>query len=58
MRIALYLQDITQAYTQSETKLNRLILAHLPKQIQNQYSTNTIIVVLKPLYRIVEAGTH
>jgi hypothetical protein len=56
--MAVYLRDITQAYTQSETHLQRLILAYLPEQIRHQYPEGTIIVVLKPLYGIAEAGTH
>jgi len=56
--ITVYLQDITQAYTQSKTHLQRLILAYLLKQIRHQYPEDTIMVVLKPLYRIVKAGTH
>ncbi|KAK2004338.1 hypothetical protein LX36DRAFT_677081 [Colletotrichum falcatum] len=43
-RYVLWLRDITQAYTQSTTDLNRVILAHLP--------------VIRPLYGIPEAGTH
>jgi hypothetical protein len=54
----LWLRDITQAYTQSTTNLQRLILARLPKQIEHQYPANTIMVVLKPLYGVAEAGTH
>ena len=54
----LWLRDISQAYTQSETKLNRTILAHLPKEIERLYPDNTIMVVIKPLYGIAEAGTH
>ena len=56
--MAVYLRDITQAYTQSETRLQRLILAYLPEQIRHQYPEDTIMVVLKPLYGIAEAGTH
>jgi hypothetical protein len=56
--MAVYLRDITQAYTQSETHLQRLILAYLPEQIRHQYPKDTIMVVLKPLYGIAEAGTH
>jgi len=56
--MAVYLRDITQAYTQSETHLQRLILAYLPEQIRHQYPEDTIMVVLKPLYGIAEAGTH
>src|SRR4029077_16149598 len=56
--IKMWLRDITQAYVQSTTFLNRLILAHPPKEIQHLSSPNTIMVVLKPLYGIPEAGTH
>jgi hypothetical protein len=58
MGIRVYLQDITQAYIQSTTTLNRLILANLPKEMQHQYPKDTIMVVQKPLYGIPEAGTH
>lgn len=54
----LWLRDITQAYGQSATNLNRPILAQLPKQIKHLYPEKTIMVVLKPLYGIVEAETH
>jgi hypothetical protein len=56
--IRLYLRDITQAYVQSATTLNRLILAYLPKEMQGQYPPDTIMIVRKPLYGIPEAGTH
>jgi hypothetical protein len=56
--IKLYLRDITQAYVQSTTTLNRLILAHLPEEMQDQYLPDTIMIVRKPLYGIPEAGTH
>src|SRR5438270_4398994 len=32
--IQLYLRDVTQAYIQSTTTLNRLILANLPKEMR------------------------
>src|SRR5437773_527890 len=54
----LWLRDITQAYTQSTTVLQRTILAHLPEQIRHLYPRDTIMVVIKPLYGIAEAGTH
>jgi len=54
----LWLRDITQAYVQSATNLQRTILAHLPTQIAHLYPKNTIMVVIKPLYGIAEAGTH
>lgn len=55
---SIYLRDITQAYVQSVTTLNRTILAHLPSQIKHLYPNGTIMIVLKPLYGIAEAGTH
>jgi hypothetical protein len=54
----LWIRDITQAYTQSTTVLQRQILAYLPKEIEGQYPKGTIMVVLKPLYGVAEAGTH
>jgi len=33
-------------------------LAYLPEQIRHQYPKDTIMVMLKLLYRITEAGTH
>jgi hypothetical protein len=56
--ICLSIRDITQAYVQSITSLNRLILAHLPKEIKSKFPEGTIMVVRKPLYGIPEAGTH
>ncbi|KAJ6050709.1 uncharacterized protein N7446_010818 [Penicillium canescens] len=56
--ISLSIRDITQAYVQSTTSLNRLILAYLPKEIKSKFPAGTIMVVRKPLYGIPEAGTH
>jgi len=56
--MGLWLRDITQAYVQSTTPLQRTILAHLPTQIEHLYPKGTIMVVIKPLYGIAEAGTH
>jgi hypothetical protein len=53
-----WIRDITQAYVQSETGLNREILAYLPAQIRHQYPESTVMRVIKPLYGIAEAGTH
>ncbi|KAJ6019518.1 hypothetical protein N7522_001585 [Penicillium canescens] len=55
--ISLSIRDITQAYVQSTTSLNRLILAHLPKEIKSKFPAGTIMVVRKPLYGTSEAGT-
>jgi hypothetical protein len=56
--IRLLIRDITQAYIQSTTLLNRLILARLPKEMKDKFPPNTIMIVRKPLYGIPEAGTH
>jgi len=53
-----WIRDITQAYVQSETGLNREILAHLPMQIRHKHPEGTVMQVVKPLYGIAEAGTH
>lgn len=53
-----WLRDITQAYVQSETALNRTILAHLPAQIKHMHPQGTVMRVIKPLYGLAEAGTH
>lgn len=56
--IKLFSRDITQAFVQSTTFLNRLILARIPKEIRHRFPEDTIMVVRKPLYGIPEAGTH
>ncbi|TQN64414.1 hypothetical protein CSHISOI_11408, partial [Colletotrichum shisoi] len=53
-----WLRDITQAYTQSASKLNRVILAQLPRELRDRYPKGTIIRLMKPLYGVAEAGTH
>jgi N-glycosylase/DNA lyase len=35
-----------------------MILARLPKEIKRIYLENTLIVVVKPLYRVAKAGNH
>lgn len=54
----LWLRDITQAYIQSATELQRIILSHLPVEIKDKYPAGTIMIVRKPLYGVAEAGTH
>ncbi len=56
--INMILRDITQAYVQSETGLNRVILCGLPAEMKGDYPEGTIMIILKPLYGIPEAGTH
>jgi hypothetical protein len=57
-KIRLLICDITQVYIQLITLLNRLILARLPKEIKDKFLPNTIIIIHKLLYRILEARTH
>ncbi|OWT43021.1 polyprotein [Pochonia chlamydosporia 170] len=56
--IILWIRDITQAYVQSQTPLQRTIIAKIPEQLRGRYPEGTIMVVVKPLYGIPEAGTH
>lgn len=54
----LYVRDISQAYVQSKSNLNRLIIAKPPKDIAHLFPPNTVLRIIKPLYGIPEAGTH
>ncbi|KAF1828035.1 hypothetical protein BDW02DRAFT_584775, partial [Decorospora gaudefroyi] len=56
--LCLWLRDITQAYTQSNDPLQRTIIANLPAQLRDSYPDGTIMVVVKPLYGIAEAGAY
>ena len=52
------LQDITQAYTQSKTELNCIVIYHLPAELKKKYLEDTVLCVVKPLYGLAEAGNH
>lgn len=52
----LYLRDISQAYVQSSTVLNRNIFVQPPKELG--LSNGLVLQVVKPLYGIPEAGNH
>ena len=52
------LQDITQAYTQSKTELNRIVIYHLPVKLKKKYPKSIILFVVKMLYSLAEAGNH
>ena len=52
------LRDITQAYTQSKTELNRTVICHLSVELKKRYPEGTILLVVKPLYSLAEAGNH
>ncbi|RAL67593.1 hypothetical protein DID88_008346 [Monilinia fructigena] len=54
--IQVYLRDITQAYTQSTTTLNRPIYMEAPKEVGLE--DGYVLYVIKPLYGIPEAGNH
>jgi hypothetical protein len=57
-RHELHLRDISQAYIQSTTNLNRDFYVRPPKELQNQLglSEGSVLKVLKPLYGVPEAG--
>lgn len=56
--MSLMLRDITQAYPQSKSELQRTIIAELPTELRNRYPEGTVIRVVRPLYGIAEAGVH
>jgi Reverse transcriptase (RNA-dependent DNA polymerase) len=51
-----YLRDISQAYTQSETQIGRPIYIRAPKEMN--LPPGTILKCQKPLYGVPEAGNH
>jgi hypothetical protein len=53
----IYLRDVTQAYTQSETLLNRDFYVRPPPELQEALDSD-IVKVVRPLYGIPEAGNH
>jgi hypothetical protein len=54
----MWLRDITQAYTQSDKRLQRMIIAELPEQMKDLYPEGMIMMVIRPLYGIAEAGAY
>ncbi len=54
--LKIYLRDISQAYVQSTTVLNRDFYAYPPKELK--LSSDIVLKVIKPLYGIPEAGNH
>ena len=56
----LYLRDISQAYVQSNTQLNRDFFVRPPKELQQQLQLpmGSVLRVVKPLYGVPEAGNH
>lgn len=56
----LYSRDITQAYVQSTTKLNRDFYTRIPPELAEALSVpnGTVVKVVRPLYGIPESGNH
>ena len=54
--LTIFSRDITQAYTQSKTKLTRKIFVQPPKELG--LPPDSILRLINPLYGIVEAGNH
>jgi hypothetical protein len=52
------LRDITQAYTQSEDRLTRTIIARLPAELEERYPEGTVLLISKPLYGLAESGLY
>ncbi|EED17240.1 hypothetical protein TSTA_022940 [Talaromyces stipitatus ATCC 10500] len=46
------------AYTQSKSKLQRLIVANLPAEMRDKYPLDSLLLVEGALYGIPEAGVH
>ena len=59
-QVKLYLRDISQAYVQSTTNLNREFYVRPPAELSGQLGigSNTVLKVVKPLYGVPEAGNH
>jgi hypothetical protein len=56
----LYLRDISQAYVQSTTNLNREFYVRPPQELKSELGLDedSVLKVLKPLYGVPEAGNH
>lgn len=56
VRMPLYLRDISQAYVQSSTSLNREFYIRPPPELN--LDPQSVLKVVKPLYGVPEAGAH
>jgi hypothetical protein len=56
----LYLRDISQAYVQSSTLLNHDFYINPPPELMRELDLedSSVLKVVKPLYRVPEAGNH
>ncbi|KAE8549770.1 hypothetical protein EYB25_008294 [Talaromyces marneffei] len=53
-----YIRDVTQAYIQSTTKLNRDFYIRITPELAQYFPGGTFLKVVRPLYGIPEAGNH
>ena len=56
----LYLRDISQAYVQSTTLLNRDFYINPPRELARELNLkeSSVLKVLRPLYGVLESGNH
>jgi hypothetical protein len=56
----LYLRDISQAYVQSTTNLNREFYVRPPQELSQELGIDrgSVLKVVRPLYGVPEAGNH
>jgi hypothetical protein len=53
-----WIRDVTQAYIQSTTKLNREFYIRIPPELRHFFPGCEFLKVVRPLYGIPEAGNH
>ena len=58
--IRVYLRDITQAYVQAKSSLNRDFYIHPPLELSSELgiAEEAILKVIKPLYSVPKARNH
>ena len=58
--VQLHLRDITQAYVQSKSELNRAFYIRPPPELGEELgiTQGAILQVIKPLYGVPKAGNH
>ena len=56
MSLDLFIRNISQAYLQSTTQLNRNFFVKPPKELG--LKSGSILKIVKPLYGVPEAGNH
>ena len=57
-KMKIMLWNITQAYIQSKRELNCIVICYLPIKLKKKYPKGTILLVMKPLYSLAEAGNY